>query len=139
VIDFSLFLGNEGAKNAFVPNVPKFPKADWEQAGPAETIAAQGFRWFVPNVPNVPKEIDAPSKKDAILENDLRHELPVDRKTPQMVTTCKTCSHFARPGLSSGYCGGRDDLPLAYGVNHPLRRLPADRGASCGQWLDADQ
>lgn len=50
------------------------------------------------------------------------------------VKACRCCQHFARPGKSEGYCGWRDDLPLAYGVNHPLRRLPADRGASCDQW-----
>ncbi len=50
------------------------------------------------------------------------------------VKACRCCQHFARPGKSDGYCSVRDDLPLAYGVNHPLRRLPADRGASCSQW-----
>lgn len=50
------------------------------------------------------------------------------------VKACRCCQHLARPGKSEGYCGGRDDLPLAYGPNHPLRRLPADRGASCNQW-----
>ena len=46
------------------------------------------------------------------------------------VKACRSCRHYSR----FGYCSGRDDLPLAYGVNHPLRRLPADRGASCNQW-----
>jgi hypothetical protein len=50
------------------------------------------------------------------------------------VRACGCCQHFARPGKSEGYCSVRDDLPLAYGANHPLRRLPADRGASCNQW-----
>ena len=50
------------------------------------------------------------------------------------VKACRCCQYFARPGKSEGYCSGRDDLPLTYGVNHPLRRLPADRGASCTQW-----
>jgi hypothetical protein len=50
------------------------------------------------------------------------------------VKACPDCQHFARPGKSDGYCSGRDDLPLAYGSNHPLRRLPVDRGASCDQW-----
>ncbi len=50
------------------------------------------------------------------------------------VKACRCCEHFARPGKSDGYCSGRGDLPLAYGVNHPLRRLPADRGATCNQW-----
>ena len=48
------------------------------------------------------------------------------------VKACQCCQHFSRFG--DGYCGGRDDLPLAYGANHPLRRLPADRGATCDQW-----
>ena len=50
------------------------------------------------------------------------------------VKACRCCQYFARPGKSEGYCSVRDDLPLAYGVNHPLRRLPADGGASCKQW-----
>jgi hypothetical protein len=50
------------------------------------------------------------------------------------VRECQCCQHFAHPGKSDGYCSGRDDLPRAYGENHPLRRLPADRGASCDQW-----
>lgn len=49
---------------------------------------------------------------------------------------CRTCVHRRRPGLSDGYCGGdRTDLPPAYGVGHPLRVLPSDSGAECGQWL----
>lgn len=47
---------------------------------------------------------------------------------------CVECQHFARPGKSDGYCSRRGDLPPAYGANHPLRRLPADGGASCKQW-----
>ena len=50
------------------------------------------------------------------------------------VKACRCCQHFARPGKSEGYCSGRDDLPLAYGANHPLRRLPADGGKSCEAW-----
>lgn len=46
---------------------------------------------------------------------------------------CRDCQHFS--GLGAGYCCGRDDLPLAYGENHPLRQLPVDRGASCNSWL----
>jgi cobalamin biosynthesis Mg chelatase CobN len=49
---------------------------------------------------------------------------------------CSTCRHRKRPGLSAGYCGGgRDDLPAAYGLHHPLRKLPADQGASCASYL----
>lgn len=50
------------------------------------------------------------------------------------VKACRCCQHIAHPGRSESYCSGRDDLPLAYGANHSLRRLPADRGASCNQW-----
>ena len=41
---------------------------------------------------------------------------------------CTGCRHFARPGLASGYCAARTDLPHVYGFLH---ELPADRGASC--------
>lgn len=44
---------------------------------------------------------------------------------------CNLCRHYARPGQSSGYCSARNDLPRAYGINHPLRKLPADAGAAC--------
>ena len=56
------------------------------------------------------------------------------------VRGCSTCRHRKRPGRSDpGYCGGgRDDLPGAYGVQHPLRKLPGDQGASCELWRDVD-
>lgn len=51
--------------------------------------------------------------------------------------SCMTCRDFARPGLSSGYCGGgRAGLLPAYGDHHPLRQLPEDGGASCEEWRD---
>ena len=49
-------------------------------------------------------------------------------------TSCRTCRHLKRPGLSDGHCGGRDDLPPAYTTGHPLRRLPDDGGANCTAW-----
>ena len=49
---------------------------------------------------------------------------------------CYGCQHFARPGLSDGYCGGRSDLEPAYGRRHPLRLLPADGGANCTAWVE---
>lgn len=49
-------------------------------------------------------------------------------------SSCRTCAHFRRPGLSDGHCGGRDDLPFAYTPGHPLRQLPADGGADCSAW-----
>lgn len=46
---------------------------------------------------------------------------------------CLLCSQRRSPaGLMPGYCAGeREDLPPAYGKNHPLRELPADKGESC--------
>ena len=50
---------------------------------------------------------------------------------------CYGCQHFARPGLSDGYCGGRADLGPAYGPGHPLRVLPADGGAACSSYEES--
>jgi hypothetical protein len=47
---------------------------------------------------------------------------------------CSMCRYRRRPGLSPGYCSGRDDLPPAYGLHHPLRKLPADLGATCASY-----
>ncbi|MBS0354451.1 MAG: hypothetical protein JSR83_11190 [Proteobacteria bacterium] len=60
---------------------------------------------------------------------------PVRQQEPS--SSCRTCHHLRRPGLSAGYCGGRDDLPPAYTAGHPLRRLPDDGGASCTTWETA--
>ncbi len=55
--------------------------------------------------------------------------------TPMDEPGCASCAAWRRPGASSGYCGGdRPDLPQAYGPGNPLRRLPADRGATCKAW-----
>lgn len=63
--------------------------------------------------------------------------------TPQPTETnataahrCKAGVHYARPGISAGYCAARHDLPLAYGPAHPLRKLPADAGAGCTTYKD---
>ncbi|APR06260.1 hypothetical protein [Thauera chlorobenzoica] len=57
-------------------------------------------------------------------------------RTETAATGCKSCRHRKRPGLSSpGYCGGeRDDLPPAYGLHHPLRKLPDDQGKGCASY-----
>ena len=56
-------------------------------------------------------------------------EIPVLRR-------CHTCKHHSH---KLHYCGGgREDLPLAYRVNHPLRKLPKDNGVTCEKWLNAD-
>lgn len=60
--------------------------------------------------------------------------LPVITKPTSITvaTGCKSCRHRRRPGLSAGYCGGgRDDLPGAYGLHHPLGKLPDDQGVAC--------
>ena len=50
---------------------------------------------------------------------------------------CWWCAHLCRPGLVEiGYCMTREDLPLSYGDNHPLRKLPADGGASCEHYSE---
>ena len=50
--------------------------------------------------------------------------------------SCRSCRHRKQPGRADpGYCGGgRDDLLPAYGLDHPLRRLPDDLGASCASY-----
>ncbi len=63
----------------------------------------------------------------------------IEALTPEVkpaivASNCMTCRHLASPGLSAGYCGQRSDLPPAYGINHPLRRLPADNGESCHEY-----
>ena len=72
----------------------------------------------------------------------LSYWLPILRKYKNEVVdaldplpkSCRECRHFASPGLSAGYCGQRSDLRVAYGINHPLRRLPADNGESCHEY-----
>ena len=60
----------------------------------------------------------------------------IEVRTETAARGCSTCRHRRRPGLSAGYCGGgRDDLPGAYGLHHPLRKLPADEGESCASYL----
>ncbi|MFN7643252.1 MAG: hypothetical protein ACK5PW_09255 [Burkholderiales bacterium] len=47
---------------------------------------------------------------------------------------CYGCQHFARPGLSDGYCTGRGDLAHAYEFMH---YLPPDKGARCDDFKEA--
>lgn len=78
---------------------------------------------FLPTIEKI-----TPSKNDDVF----RAEIAVDRNTSSQ--DCRDCIHFSLPGLSNGYCAGRDDLPPAYGLNHPLRKLPDDDGKSCGKF-----
>lgn len=57
-------------------------------------------------------------------------------RTEMAARGCSTCRHRRRPGLSAGYCGGgRDDLPGAYGLHHPLRKLPDDQGEGRASYI----
>lgn len=51
-----------------------------------------------------------------------------------IVRGCLSCRHRVRPGRSGGYCAARDDLLPAYGINHPLKKLPGDGGEFCSAW-----
>ena len=51
---------------------------------------------------------------------------------PAPIHDCRDCRNIRRPGAAPGYCSAAIDMPPAYGGdNHPLRQLPADKGASC--------
>ena len=66
--------------------------------------------------------------------NQPAEQVAQPKQRPAPGQACQDCQHFARPGLSDGYCAERTDLPLAYGQNHPLHELPGDKGASCDKW-----
>lgn len=87
---------------------------------------------FLSNAVEAEPIVEINRKTGSVLNATFPANLSVDHND---LKRCPDCRHFAQPGKSDGYCGGRNDLPLAYGVNHPLRKLPADRGASCAQWL----
>ena len=82
------------------------------------------------------KTLEAAQK---VIERGITVVLPVITKPTSITvaTGCKSCRHRKRPGRSDpGYCGGgRDDLPGAYGLHHPLRKLPDDQGESCASYL----
>lgn len=67
------------------------------------------------------------------------HQVETDQAAHQVAHSCRSCRHRATPGRSDpGYCVARADLPAAYGQHHPLRHLPADRGASCTRFEPGD-
>lgn len=69
------------------------------------------------------------------IENGIELGVSQERATARL---CITCEGWSRPGLSEGHCGaGRADLEPAYGVNHPLKKLPADKGKTCPIWSAA--
>jgi hypothetical protein len=74
---------------------------------------------------------------------DVRHMVEQDEEEPTTLLEdragllpgekpCMVCQHSRRPGTKI-HCReeARPDLPLAYGVNHPLRQLPDDMGLTC--------
>jgi len=77
---------------------------------------------------------EAFEERAAIMEFDAGLPRAEAERLAALDAGCITCTNYARPGLSGGYCGGRDDLPRAYGENHPLRRLPDDQCATCKEW-----
>jgi len=91
--------------------------------------------WFAPAADHAETLVADP---DAVAAEPLPEvRTPPVRNEVRTETTargCKSCRHRRRPGLSAGYCSGRDDLPGAYGDHHPLRRLPDDQGASCASY-----
>ncbi|WBL65013.1 hypothetical protein [Thauera sp. WB-2] len=92
--------------------------------------------WFAPAADHDEALVRYP---DAVAAEPLPEMLAQSAHEPARQSAargCSTCRHRKRPGLSAGYCGGgRDDLPGAYGLHHPLRKLPADQGESCASYL----
>ena len=92
--------------------------------------------WFAPAADH--DEVLA-AYRDAVAAEPLSEMLAqsVQQSVQQSAArNCSTCRHRKRPGLSAGYCGGgRGDLAGAYGLHHPLRKLPADQGASCASYM----
>jgi len=113
-----------------------------ENVGTPETLAVNGFHVFCSDVPSVPHVIERPRVEEHENNNPSSFTEPVGGgveglsapHSKAVETSCKNCAHLGRPGLSDGHCGGREDLPPAYGPGHPLRQLPTDYGASCSSW-----
>lgn len=114
-----------------------------EFVGTAETHAPSVFDGVCSDVPSVPHDFERPRVSDDEKYNPASFLEPggggvQSQSAPHKTTlepACRTCAHLRIPGLSAGYCGGRDDLPPAYTPGHPLRQLPDDGGASCTAWL----
>lgn len=133
-------------------NQVKAPDSDTEcrnqaqksgSVGTLETLSGTGFQELVPTIPTIPTTFERPRVEEQENNNLSSFTEPVGggvevlsaphRKAVE--TSCKSCAHLGRPGLSDGHCGGREDLPPAYGPGHPLRRCPADGGVSCHAWV----
>jgi hypothetical protein len=88
--------------------------------------------WFAPAADHDEALASYPDAVAAEPLPEVRTPVRNEVRTETAARGCSTCRHRKRPGLSSpGYCSGRDDLPGAYGLHHPLRKLPDDQGAGC--------
>lgn len=113
-----------------------------DNVGTAETRVNTGFQGVCSDVPSVPQDFEWSRVEETENHNPLSFieagggggsGESAPHKTA-LETSCRTCAHMRRPGLSDGLCSGRDDLPHAYTPGHPLRRLPDDGGRSCSAW-----
>ena len=108
----------------------------------SESPAPTGSSGFVRTIRGVRTTFEGPRVEEHEKHTSLSFIEPAgggvkDQSAPHKKAcepSCRTCAHLGRPGLSNGHCGGRDDLPPAYGPSHPLRQCPADGGASCQAW-----
>lgn len=92
--------------------------------------------WFAPAADHAEALVAYPDAVAAEPLPEVRTPVRNAVRTETAARGCSTCRHRKRPGLSAGYCGGgRDDLPGAYGLHHPLRKLPDDQGESCASYL----
>lgn len=88
--------------------------------------------WFAPASDHAEALLAYPDAVAAEPLPEVRTPVRSEVRTESATRGCSTCLHRKRPGLSMGYCGGgRDDLPGAYGLHHPLGKLPDDQGVAC--------
>ena len=92
--------------------------------------------WFAPAADHAEVLAAHPGAVAAEPLPEVRTPVRNEVRKETAVRGCSTCRHRKRPGRADpGYCGGgRDDLLAAYGLHHPLRKLPADEGASCASY-----
>ncbi len=143
VADSALYLPKNEAKGPCSDSTDRNKPIFSDNVGTAETRANTGFQGDCSDVPSVPHDFEWSRVSEDEKYNPSSFLEPVGggvqgQSAPHKTTlepACRTCAHFRRPGLSDGYCGGRDDLPHAYTPGHPLRKLPDDGGASCAAWL----
>ncbi|GEC97639.1 hypothetical protein ZRA01_37120 [Zoogloea ramigera] len=149
MIDWASLVADCAAEQAENPDFgPVFPQKVGTDSGEVGTkttsqaIEKKHVFESVPTVPSVPTVFERTRVSEDEKNNLLSFPEPggggVQRQSAPHKTTletsCRTCAHFRRPGLSDGYCCERDDLPPAYTPGHPLRKLPDDGGASCTAW-----